>query len=207
VAIIEEAKKEAELPPVTKTETPAAPLLERRPSFASKAPLTRQESRPAISRRDSTTSHTSGVTPSASVESWRSHPNPLAPPSAPRPVQARPRKPSLVSSTSIFDHVDTLREDPEVELEVVDFSDFGRFMGVPDAFPCELVGSCDGAPFGVDDVGAADEGRDQPGPVVVDGWGVAVSFAVTRREEWADGGRAGRTGSSLQSQNCGEDTS
>jgi len=30
--------------------------------------------------------------------------------------------------------------------------------------------------------GFTDEGRDQPGPVVVDGWGVAVSLVVTRRE-------------------------
>lgn len=77
--------------------------------------------------------------------------------------------------------------------------------GGPDAFPCVLADSCEGAPFGVDEVGAADEGRDQPGPVVVEGWEVAVNFAVTRREEWADGARASRTGSNiLQSQNCGE---
>lgn len=30
--------------------------------------------------------------------------------------------------------------------------------------------------------GEAEEGRDQPGPVVVEGWGREVSFAVTRRE-------------------------
>jgi hypothetical protein len=30
--------------------------------------------------------------------------------------------------------------------------------------------------------GLAEEGRDQPGPVVVEGWGVAVSLVVTKRE-------------------------
>lgn len=30
--------------------------------------------------------------------------------------------------------------------------------------------------------GLTDEGRDQPGPVVVEGWAVAVSLVVTSRE-------------------------
>lgn len=111
------------------------PNLERRPSFASKAPLARQESRPAVSRRDSTTSHTGGIPPSGSGESWRSHANPLPLPSAPRHGQTRPRKPSLVSSPSIFDQVDSLKEDPDVELEVVDFSDLGKFVGVAEPEP------------------------------------------------------------------------
>ena len=30
--------------------------------------------------------------------------------------------------------------------------------------------------------GLVEDGRDHPGPVIVEGWGVAVSFVVTRRE-------------------------
>lgn len=34
----------------------------------------------------------------------------------------------------------------------------------------------------------ADDGRDQPGPVVDEAWGVAVSLVVTRREWENEGG-------------------
>lgn len=41
--------------------------------------------------------------------------------------------------------------------------------------------------------GVADDGRDQPGPVVVDNTGAAVSLVVTSREWELVGGATGRT--------------
>lgn len=46
--------------------------------------------------------------------------------------------------------------------------------------PCGGWGIGDGAVEACE--GAADPGRDHPGPVVIEGWAVAVSFAVTSRE-------------------------
>lgn len=42
--------------------------------------------------------------------------------------------------------------------------------------------------------GEAEEGRDQPGPVVVEGWGRDVSFVVMRREWGAVGWGEGFAG-------------
>ncbi|KAF9036491.1 hypothetical protein BDZ89DRAFT_1130128 [Hymenopellis radicata] len=134
VDLIEEVAKEAEQQPAGVDVPTGTPLVGRRPSFAGKSSLGLTDPRPSVQRRDSNTSHTNSITPSVSVESWRSHANPLPPPPVPRHVQTRPRKPSLVAP-SIFDQVDTLTEDPEVELEVVDFSDLGKFVGVAEPSP------------------------------------------------------------------------
>lgn len=61
---------------------------------------------------------------------------------------------------------------------------------------------CGGGPLDEDDGveetgGAADGGRDQPGPVVVDKTGAAVSLVVTSRECVLIGGATGRTGAGL----------
>ncbi len=132
--LIEEVAKEAEHQPARVDTPTGTPIVVRRQSFVGKSSLGPTDARPPVQRRDSNTSHTNSVTPSVSVESWRSHANPLPPPEVPRHVQTRARKPSLVTP-SIFDQVDTLTEDPEVELEVVEFSDLGKFVGVAEPSP------------------------------------------------------------------------
>lgn len=46
--------------------------------------------------------------------------------------------------------------------------------------------------------GAAEDGRDQPGPAVADSWAVEVSLAVTSFEWEAEGCGAGRAGGSYE---------
>lgn len=123
--------------PSTDVQDAAAPktpqaLASRRPSFPRKASFS--EGQPSLSRRGSSTA-TSG--PSAVAESWRSHASPLTPaPSVPttRNVQTRPRKASLVASTS-FGQTIPVEEETATNLEVVEFSDLATFVGEPEAIP------------------------------------------------------------------------
>lgn len=50
----------------------------------------------------------------------------------PRQAHPRPRAPSFPPAPSALAEIRALAEDPEAELEVVDFSDMGKFLGVPE---------------------------------------------------------------------------
>ncbi|KAK0465297.1 uncharacterized protein EV420DRAFT_1513795 [Desarmillaria tabescens] len=93
--------------------------------------------RQPASRRLSIPSSTSGPAPAALTTSWRNHATPLPPPPvSPRvaasrnPPTAQNHGPAFVSA---LDHVQILAEDPEADLEVVEFSDMGKFVGIPDS--------------------------------------------------------------------------
>ncbi|KAJ7130001.1 hypothetical protein C8R43DRAFT_1025387 [Mycena crocata] len=107
----------------------------RRPSLMGPPPLPPFETRPLPPRRISTSSSTAGTPALAPVQtgsSWRSKASPVSAtvPTPVRQVQPRPPIPSFAPPPSALDQVDSLKEDPEEELEVVDFSDLGKFIGV-----------------------------------------------------------------------------
>lgn len=71
--------------------------------------------------------------PAENTESWRSKASPLPPLSATRQAHPRPPVPSfLPPPPSALEQVGSLAGDLEIDLEVVDFSDMGKFLGVPE---------------------------------------------------------------------------
>ncbi|ESK98469.1 hypothetical protein Moror_219 [Moniliophthora roreri MCA 2997] len=85
--------------------------------------------RSSVSSRISTGDAPSFISPSTSAESWRSRANPLPTPK----ITTHGRTHSLASQPpSALDQVQSLAEDPNVEFEIVDYSDLGKFVGDQD---------------------------------------------------------------------------
>jgi serine/arginine repetitive matrix protein 2 len=146
IAIIEDAVKSVGLEtsssePTIQTLPPPSPFAKpplRRPPSLKGMPFypPAEPARPIHPRPPSTNSTTTPAvsTPILAVqaESWRSKANPL-PPQTSRQVHARPPVPSFMPPPpSALEQVESLAKDPEEELEVVDFSDLAKFVGVPD---------------------------------------------------------------------------
>ncbi|KAJ7785966.1 hypothetical protein B0H16DRAFT_1708191 [Mycena metata] len=138
--IIETAVKSVEVKPEAAIATlptpqavvspPLAPV--RRPSFPVQPPL---DSRPPPPRRISSSS-ASNPPPiqTAGASSWRSKASPISAtlptPTPVRQVQSRPAIPPFMATPTALEQVESLAENPDEELEVVDFSDLGKFIGV-----------------------------------------------------------------------------
>ncbi|KAL0579796.1 hypothetical protein V5O48_002207 [Marasmius crinis-equi] len=118
---IKEVKEENGAPP------PERPVHQRTPSFKSAS------SHPSMDPRRVSFSRTPGapsVVPTApssdSVNSWRTRPT-----VSPTQIMSHSRTTSFTSQPpSALDHAQSLADDPEADLEVVDYSDLGKFVGV-----------------------------------------------------------------------------
>jgi serine/arginine repetitive matrix protein 2 len=149
--VIEEAIKSVE---VAKTTPIAAAALHSQPSVRPDArrppPLTAVSAQPSdsgtspASRRASALA--TGATPlihppTKKSESWRSKASPLPPLSATRQAHSSPSVPSfLPPPPSALEQVNSLADNSEENLEIVDFSDMGKFVGAPepsDPLPAE----------------------------------------------------------------------
>lgn len=140
--IIETAVKSVEARPevvlakptaaVVTAQEPKVPI--RRPSLMGHPVQPSAESRPFPPRRISSSSAPGppALAPVDTGSSWRTKASPIsATTSTPaRQVQPRPPVPSFASPPSAIAQVESLAENPEEELEVVDFSDLGKFIGV-----------------------------------------------------------------------------
>ncbi|KAJ7456666.1 hypothetical protein FB451DRAFT_1276775 [Mycena latifolia] len=136
--IIETAVKSVEAKPEAVPLKPAGvhdpkpPL--RRPSLMGPPTQPSLESRPAPPRRISSSGAAGApaLSPVETGSSWRSKASPILAtvPTPVRQVQPRPPIPSFASAPSALDQVESLAENSEEELEVVDFSDLGKFIGV-----------------------------------------------------------------------------
>ncbi|KAK0208481.1 hypothetical protein DFS33DRAFT_1303853 [Desarmillaria ectypa] len=134
-AVIEDAIKSVDVAaPSTDSTKPSASekmQLQRPPSLKGL-----DRTRQPASRRLSIPSSASGPASSALTTSWRSHATPLPPSVPPRAATSRNAQtaqnhgPPFVSA---LEHVQILAEDPEADLEVIEFSDMGKFVGVPDS--------------------------------------------------------------------------
>ncbi|KAJ7783421.1 hypothetical protein DFH07DRAFT_787665, partial [Mycena maculata] len=105
----------------------------RRPSLLGPPPQPPLETRPSFPRRTSSAAPgPPSLTPVETTSSWRSKASPVSAtvPTPVRQVQPRPSIPSFVPPPTALERVESLAENPEEELEVVDFSDLGKFMGV-----------------------------------------------------------------------------
>ncbi|GLB36413.1 putative mRNA processing [Lyophyllum shimeji] len=130
IAVIEEAVKSVQLPNDADAGLPAKLAIEE--PAPSKVLPTVDSTKPAAPERLSTSvsaTRPSAASPpssaAAQAESWRRKAGPL-PPATPNP---KPTVPSFVPPQPVLNLVDG----PEEDLEVVDFSDMGRFVGAPDA--------------------------------------------------------------------------
>ncbi|KAG7450247.1 uncharacterized protein BT62DRAFT_1072351 [Guyanagaster necrorhizus] len=135
IAVIEDAIKSVDIAALSVDST--------KPSASEKTPMQRLPSlkgldrtRLPVSRRLSMSSSISGPAPAALTASWRSHVTPLPPPSMLLPATTsrnaqtvQTHGPSFVSA---LEHVQILAEDSEADLEVIEFSDMGKFVGLPD---------------------------------------------------------------------------
>ncbi|KAJ7655143.1 hypothetical protein DFH06DRAFT_1474198 [Mycena polygramma] len=142
--IIETAVKSVEIKPEAGPPKPAAvavpphlpkpPLRRPSSSFMGQSSQAPMESRPVPPRRISSTSSAGppALPPVQTGSSWRSKASPISTtvPTPVRQVQPRPAIPTFVSPPSALEQVESLAENPEEELEVVDFSDLGKFIGV-----------------------------------------------------------------------------
>ncbi|KAF5368326.1 hypothetical protein D9758_002341 [Tetrapyrgos nigripes] len=97
------------------------------PSRPPPRPSSHETPRVSFSRRLSSASSSHGIsvntsaTPSTTAESWRGKP----------PSARQPPPPAFVTPPlSALDQVQSLAEDPETDLEVVDYSDLAKFVGV-----------------------------------------------------------------------------
>ncbi|KAJ7597636.1 hypothetical protein C8J56DRAFT_851966 [Mycena floridula] len=130
-SVIEEAVKSAEnsvLDPALHRTT-SKPPLRRTPST-----LTLATGEPPARRSIIPPTPVSAAV-SSTVDSWRSKANPLPPPPEIPPSSARlPNRPTSVSFVAPPPSVleQSLAEEPGAELEVVDFTDMGKFVGVPE---------------------------------------------------------------------------
>ncbi|KAF9473309.1 hypothetical protein BDN70DRAFT_397207 [Pholiota conissans] len=76
------------------------------------------------------------TTPGTQAPSWRARSNPPPPatpnPSMPRQIQSRPSTSThfIPSTPSAAERIETIADESKDELEVVDFSDMGKFVGV-----------------------------------------------------------------------------
>ncbi|KAF9459459.1 hypothetical protein BDZ94DRAFT_1381882 [Collybia nuda] len=65
------------------------------------------------------------------AESWRNKASPTTVTNAAQQTHPRPSVPSFIPPPSALEQVGSLAGSPEADLEVVDFSDMGKFVGVP----------------------------------------------------------------------------
>ncbi|KAK7058291.1 hypothetical protein VNI00_001922 [Paramarasmius palmivorus] len=133
--IIQDAIKAAksEIPSESASQDQIPPTrhsLQRYPSTRSTSSQTHGTERGLFGRRSSVSSRISTgdaasiVSVAASAESWR-----RAPPSTSK-IDTHVRTQSLASQApSVLDQVQSLAEDPDAELEIVDYSDLGKFVG------------------------------------------------------------------------------
>lgn len=136
IAVIEDAIRSVNIAAPstdpTKPSTSEKMQLQRPPSLKGQ-----DRARPPASRRLSIPSSASGPAPAALTTSWRSHATPLPPPPVPPRVAGSRNVQTAQNHSSPFvsalDHVQILAEDPEADLEVVEFSDMGKFVGVPES--------------------------------------------------------------------------
>ncbi|KAJ7666445.1 hypothetical protein B0H17DRAFT_1089819 [Mycena rosella] len=140
--IIETAVKGVEVKPEAAPPKPVIPVFTardprppvRRPSLMGPPVQPPVESRPVPPRRTSSSSAAGApvLPPVQTGSSWRSKASPTSAtvPTPVRQVQPRPPIPSFAPPPSALDQVESLAENPEEELEVVDFSDLGKFIGV-----------------------------------------------------------------------------
>ncbi|KAJ7462711.1 hypothetical protein B0H11DRAFT_2053948 [Mycena galericulata] len=142
--IIETAVKSVEKPEAHTLPKPAPPFIVpasdlkppvRRPSHVGPPPHPPLETRPGPPRRISTGPPV--LSPVDTGSSWRSKASPVSAtvPTPVRQVQPRPSIPSFVPPPTALDRVESLAENPEEELEVVDFSDLAKFIGVTEEAP------------------------------------------------------------------------
>ncbi|KAF9270486.1 hypothetical protein L218DRAFT_36721 [Marasmius fiardii PR-910] len=121
--IIEEVTKEAKeenMHPRTEKHTPSQSFR----TLPSQDQL-RHSRRVSFSRLPNGASIASNVPSSATVESWRKRPTPHIQPAS------HSRNTSFASQPpSALDHAQSLADDPEADLEVVDYSELGKLMGV-----------------------------------------------------------------------------
>ncbi|KAG5639296.1 hypothetical protein H0H81_004498 [Sphagnurus paluster] len=126
VAVIEEAVKSVQLPPdsLDLRSGPRHPL--RRPPSLKGLP-TSEPVKPTVPQRQSSgTAPTIIPTPAVQAESWRSKANPLPP-----PPTSPARTTSFAPPPRVL-NVEQLADGTDEDLEVVDFLDMGKFVGVPE---------------------------------------------------------------------------
>lgn len=112
-------------------QTSTQPLIYR-PASLKGAPRALAARRPSTLAPDGPPLEPPSLTPSGQAESWRSKASPLPQPHSPRQTQHRPSTvPFLPPPPSALEQ--SLADDLGEELEVVDFSDLGKFIGVPEA--------------------------------------------------------------------------
>jgi hypothetical protein len=143
IAVIEEAVKSVSLPkhPATQLQHPQAgarPSVSRTPSL--KAVPIQADTSYSPKAQGIFITDPSGVSPpTVQAESWRSKPAP-----SPLPIEVPP-KPSIPTflppPPSALEQVESLASNPEEELEVVDFSDMGNFVGATDVPPSPIAQS------------------------------------------------------------------
>lgn len=136
--MIEAAVKTAELPLQTGNANAPEPVsrrlsLQRPPSLKA---VPRTESSRPTRRLSTTTPRPIPVPPSpaSQTESWRARANPIPTSPQPRLIQSRPSVSSnfISSGPSAAEQVESIADGSKDELEVVDFSDMGKFVGNSD---------------------------------------------------------------------------
>lgn len=139
ISIIEEAVKSVQISSTPMEEKPSEALpgkmqLSRQPSLPPE-PL-----RSAGPRRTSIPPRPAPLSPSATSvgsqpESWRARMN-VFPSPVPRQIQIRQSPVStnfIASGPSLAEQVETIADGSQEDLEVVDFSDMGKFVGIPES--------------------------------------------------------------------------
>ncbi|TFK41350.1 hypothetical protein BDQ12DRAFT_436340 [Crucibulum laeve] len=142
IAVIEDAVKS--VAPSAHSTLPGKPSLQRPPSAkGAQRPTPDQDAtRPGVMRRPSALTPRAGPStapapsPAMQTESWRAKASPLPPPPpfATRQTLAQTSTPAFMPPPpSALEHVGAMSQDAADDLEVVDFSDMDKFMGVPEA--------------------------------------------------------------------------
>ena len=141
ISIIEEAVKSVQISSKPTEDKPSETLgkmqLGRQPSLKIVAPP--EPLRSAGSRRTSIPPRPPPLSPSATSvalqpESWRARMNPFPSP-LPRQIQTRQSPASanfIASGPSAAEQVETIADGSQEDLEIVDFSDMGKFVGIPE---------------------------------------------------------------------------
>ncbi|CAA7264733.1 unnamed protein product [Cyclocybe aegerita] len=148
IAVIEEAVKNVENGEAAPEEaqlTSTKHSLKRPPSLRAIPPVSPSDTLRSVGpRRMGTIPPRTGLpltpvaTPATQSESWRARAGPLPPPPASQPPkQIQPRLSTstnfVASGPSAAEQVETIADGSKDDLEVVDFSDLGKFIGVPES--------------------------------------------------------------------------
>ncbi|KAF9557882.1 hypothetical protein CPC08DRAFT_32029 [Agrocybe pediades] len=135
VNLIEEAVKTVDTSksPIDKPDSRKL-LAQRPPPLKDVSPAT-DGPRSGMPRRTSMTARSVPLpSPALQTESWRARNNPVPPSPLPRQIQGRPSGSAtfIASGPSAAEQVETIA-DKQDDLEVVDFSDMGKFVGVSES--------------------------------------------------------------------------